>query len=264
MRAIPLQKQIEAILDDTAMPIFWGKNQPGMSASQETNAPLFFRDYRKSLEELDNLELLPSKALPALLSVEKAYTREEAWLAARDRAIEIAAAFKDSGYHKQAASRILQPFTHTNMIISSTFWNNFFNLRLAEDAQPEIKALAEEIHNALANSVPTLIRYGQWHLPFIADNEKVHPIQNLRKWSTARLARVSYNNHDGTKPNPEKDLDLFGKLTQGHALHGSPLEHPATPIPKHHASNFYGWMQFRELLDVQPSVEYYEGSYNDY
>ena len=37
-RAIPVARQIEMIKEDPAMPIHWGKNQPGMQAKEENTA----------------------------------------------------------------------------------------------------------------------------------------------------------------------------------------------------------------------------------
>ena len=34
-RAIPVQKMIDAVIDGPAVPMFWGKNQPGMQAQVE-------------------------------------------------------------------------------------------------------------------------------------------------------------------------------------------------------------------------------------
>ena len=71
-RAIPVEKLIRDVLQNTAEPIFWGKNQKGMQAH----------------EECDNRILLPQTPLYDI-----GVSREEAWLIARDRMIEIPEAF---------------------------------------------------------------------------------------------------------------------------------------------------------------------------
>src|ERR1700678_3637074 len=37
-RAIPVERMIQDIMDDPAMPVFWGKNQPGMQAIEENSS----------------------------------------------------------------------------------------------------------------------------------------------------------------------------------------------------------------------------------
>jgi hypothetical protein len=39
-RAIPVERLIQDVLSDTAMPIHWGKNQPGMQANEECFNPI--------------------------------------------------------------------------------------------------------------------------------------------------------------------------------------------------------------------------------
>ena len=39
-RAIPVERQIAAIIEDTAMPVHWGMNQKGMQADHESDAPV--------------------------------------------------------------------------------------------------------------------------------------------------------------------------------------------------------------------------------
>ena len=36
-RAIPIEKMLEQVQENPAMPIHWGKNQPGMQAREECN-----------------------------------------------------------------------------------------------------------------------------------------------------------------------------------------------------------------------------------
>lgn len=263
-RAIPVKKIIADIMEDTAMPVSWGLNKPGMSAEAENNRKVYIKTYETQMTEFFDQGY--SKAEKLYRMVLAGFEKEDAWLAARDAAIEYAMAFNESEYHKQVVNRILEPYVHTNMVISSTYWRNFFNLRLASDAQPEINVLAEEISNALSESKPRLLGFGQWHLPYVPCREEDQPLSRIRKFSAARLARVSYNNHDGTEPSAERDLKTFDMLiNEGGSLHGSCFEHIATPVPNHRASNFFGWMQWRELLDKNnPYQEFYTGEYNSY
>src|SRR5579872_1789847 len=78
-RAIPIEKFIQTIKDNPAMPEFWGKNQSGMQA----------------LEELDEEGKTEAKRL---------------WLEARDIAIQSALKLHSMNVHKQIVNRILEPW----------------------------------------------------------------------------------------------------------------------------------------------------------
>lgn len=261
-RAIPIWKMIENIQTDTAMPIHWGKHQPGMQADEEHDELV-----RGVCGELDMVE-----------NIIDGVSREAAWLYARDRAIEVASAFHEAGYHKQIVNRILEPFMHIDVIVTASGFDNFFWLRRHKDAQPEIKALADTMWEALQASTPRELAPGEWHLPYVTDEERTRVTdlnmgngnvgeqpffseQDLIKMSVARSARVSYLTHDGKNPDFEKDLALYDRLVGSEPLHASPAEHQATPdVPiwlenttgwehSHQSGNFdSGWIQYRKTL----------------
>ncbi|MBP1296977.1 MULTISPECIES: FAD-dependent thymidylate synthase [Bradyrhizobium] len=283
-RAIPVKRLIDDILNDTAMPIHWGKNQKGMQADQENDAPIThpFADYIPHPFANDNVRK------GSLLSP------QQMWLEARDYAIAFARAYDDAGYHKQVVNRLLEPFAHINVLITATEWDNFFELRDHKDAQPEIEALAKAIKGAFEGSVPTQLKPGEWHLPFITESDRhcIQPlpyearhmatmnsqyvgtfmgersIEELIKISVARCARTSYLTHDGKKPSVYADLDLYDRLVGSRPLHASPAEHQATPDvfvkgdvwsdirPRHDHwkqpelhGNLRGWVQNRKMLE---------------
>lgn len=232
-RAIPVERLIKDIRADTAMPIHWGKNQPGMQADEEHDELVWGH-----------------------------MNRIRAWEEARDRAIEAAEAFHKAGYHKQIVNRILEPYVHMNVLISATEWSNFFALRRHKDAQPEIHALADAIWDAMSASSPVFKQSGEWHLPFITYEElKLYDQHMLLAMSVARCARVSYLTTEGTKPTVEQDIKLYERLVGSVPIHASPAEHQATPdidvrsgygnygwqAPDKHR-NFVGWCQLRTVL----------------
>jgi thymidylate synthase ThyX len=131
--------------------------------------------------------------------------------------------------HKQHINRYLLPFAMQDKVISGTDWDNFFNLRLAPDAQPEIQTLARRMKEAMNESTPVLLESGQWHLPYVDISADTHmTMEEAIKCSVARCARVSYGNHDGSKADIQKDLELYEFLVS--SRHLSPLEHQATPM----------------------------------
>lgn len=213
-RAIPVEKMIEWVLKDPAMPVYWGKNQKGMQAT----------------EELD----------PAVIA-----ECESEWLFARDEAVERARMLMNMGVHKQIASRILEPWAHINVVVTATSYDNFFSLRCDKNAMPEIQVLAVKMARLLNGSVP-LERV--WHLPFVSDDELSRVgLSDAVKFSVARCARVSYETFDGKPPVASKDIELHDML-EGNG-HWSPFEHQArceTGI--YRSGNFLGWEQYRQRL----------------
>lgn len=215
-RAIPVKKRIAAIRESIAMPIEWGLNQPGMQAGPA----------------LDGLIADSAAAI---------------WRSTAEVAIAAAEALEAFGIHKQVTNRLLEPFLWHTVIVSSTEWDNFFKQRCSPLAQPEIRIVAEEMRNALNESIPNRLEVNQWHTPYILPDEYDLPLLDRIKISSARCARVSYLTHDGQRDHG-MDLDLYRRLSEADPPHWSPLEHVATPDPFLLAGgNFRGWMQWRQF-----------------
>ncbi|MBD9544220.1 FAD-dependent thymidylate synthase [Ensifer sp. ENS04] len=253
-RAIPVHRLIQDIIDDTAMPMHWGKNQPGMQAREEhtevVNLPAFdLKPVGSSPQLWTYGELaLHGSPSPYRIPATRGVIREAAWIDARDYAIAVARAFDTAGYHKQIVNRLLEPFTHINVVVTATDWDNFFTLRDHPDAQPEIQVLAREIKAAMAASTPIEMGDGDWHLPYVTDEDQASP-DDLIKVSVARCARVSYLTHDGRKTTVEEDVELHDRLVVAEPLHASPAEHQATPFGARD-KNFNGWRQYRSILET--------------
>ena len=272
-RAIPVEKQIKMIMENPAMPIHWGKAQKGMQAEFENDA-LIYHGSVSSLDMIDNTF--------------DGVTAESAWLKARDRAVSIAEGFLAAGYHKQVVNRLLEPFSHITVIATGN-WNNFLWLRNHPDAQPEIRELARCILEAMNASKPTILGYGEWHLPYITEDERfavdniylghgdydtqpVYDEDDLLKMSTARCARVSYLTHDGAAPTFAQDVALFDRLVGSAPLHASPAEHQAKAMEPHfgtygqiiypdeHLSGNFAecWTQHRKTLPGENHTRYEE------
>ena len=221
-RAIPVERLIADVVADTAMPIHWGKNQPGMQAR----------------EEHDDLVVFRNDSVPP----------ELAWVRARDVAIDAARRFTKAGYHKQIVNRLLEPYSHINVVVTATDWDNFFELRDHADAQPEIQVLAQAMKAAMAGSEPAVTEWGNFHLPYVTREDwyRLDSPRERCKVSAARCARVSYKTHDGKEPDLDADLQLFNKLAAGVPKHLSPMEHQAQPFARVRHANFTGWRQFRK------------------
>lgn len=249
-RAIPIGKMIEQVRNDPAMPIHFGKNQPGMQAK----------------EELEGFELGRTKAR---------------W---RQAAINAADMAEDMGFynaHKQIVNRILEPFQWMKTVVTATEFENFFWLRNHEDAQPEIKRLAEVMLEAKEKSEAKLLRPGDWHVPYYADGcwyQSGKPeidsqsLKDALAISSSCCAQVSYRALDDSL---EKAQMIYKKLVESEPVHASCLEHQATPmeIPecdywtdaiwealcqegtthmdanqKIWSGNFESWIQYRQII----------------
>lgn len=223
-RAVPIKRMIDAVREHPAMPIFWGRNQSGMAARQEIE--------------------------PDVRAV-----AEREWRTALNNAVATAERLSQSdvNLHKQLVNRILEPFAWMTTIVTATEWANFFTQRCHPDAQPELANLATTMLAALRASVPQPVAYDEWHLPLIQTDERVLPLEDRKKISVARCARVSYLTHDGTRDHA-RDLELYEKLVGGGANgHWSPFEHVATPEPSARAffANFRGWRQLRSYFPAE-------------
>lgn len=271
-RAIPVKRVVEDVERDPFVPRHWGKNQPGMQAKESCDTLV-----RVLVPEIDITQTDGMSWNDGVVMREQFLTREEAWLVARDFALHIAKAFDRAGYHKQVVNRLLEPFGHIKVVVTTTGWNNFLFLRDHPDAEPHIADLAREVRKALSLSRPRLLLAGEWHLPYVedADHQRVraflgrgfeHEVSNhVIRLSVARCARVSYNLHDGRPPAIEDDLRLYDDLVASEPLHASPAEHQAEPDRMlydrdgpfatalkwerpHLHGNLTGWCQYRKSL----------------
>ena len=265
-RAIPVKRAIELVKENTARPMHWGKNQPGMSAKEECN------------------ELVQAFSHP---HGEGTLDKIAAWDYARDRAIDIASAFDKAGYHKQIVNRLLEPFTHIKVVLTTTELDNWFWLRNHPDAQPEINELARVMLIEVEKSMPVELSSGDWHLPYFKDGYfkadwiALYPLHTGESYtledaiavSSSCCAQVSYRRLDDSL---EKARDIYKRLVETRPVHASPFEHQAKAmlddLPDEQydpfnpfkwedgvthikrdatlwSGNFCGWVQNRQLID---------------
>lgn len=156
--------------------------------------------------------------------------------------------------HKQHVNRYLEPWSYTEVVVSSTEWEGFFALRCHPNAQPEIREVAETMRAALLASIPEPVPYGGWHLPFVTKDERDRwGLDYARRVAVGRLARVSYLTHDGRR-DPVADVELCDRLRTAEPAHASPFEHVATPSTGAAPcrGNFHGWRQYRHMVCREP------------
>lgn len=167
-RAIPFDKMSKMVLDDPFIPIAFQLDHKGMQGNS----------YIQQTDEL----------------IDK-------WIEARDQALDHATQLNKLGVTKQICNRILEPFMWHTVLVTSTEWNNFFDLRCPQytdnngnifkskkdyckfhnidinsninwlsinksQAEIHIQELAELIYDNLDESKPNVLQPNEWHIPF--------------------------------------------------------------------------------------------------
>ena len=229
-RAIPFKKMVEQVLDNPFIPTAYQKEHKGMQGTE------YFSD-----DEATSLSL------------------KSQWLDARNYAVHRAKQLNERGLTKQLCNRLLEPFMYHTIIATATEWENFIALRAHDQAEIHIQDAAYKILDALNNSQPTLLKPGEWHIPFsdkidgdkLADiyysQKLLSPIEAAIKIAIARCARVSYMNFEG-KDDYEADIKLYNMLKE--SGHMSPFEHVAQALAYDKQSgNFIGFEQYRKTIE---------------
>lgn len=222
-RARSLKTTIKQVLEDPYIPLFT-ENAKGMQGPYITNSDQLTK---AEMEWLFARDAAVKHALRMLMGHKMDQIDYDPY--------EVLDLYYDSYYgkdyegsripnvHKQTANRLLEPFMWHEMLITSSYWRNFFNLRMDEAAQPEIQAIATLMYEAMHESRPDIFPE---HIPFVKREHHASQralLHDLKK-SAAECARISYVDRStaGTKDGSE-DLALR-LLSKGHM---SPFEHQA-------------------------------------
>lgn len=242
-RAIPIEKMIQAVMDDPFIPEKFSRAGKGMQGA-------------------------------GWLEGEEHENAKRQWLMARDMAVFHARGLLSLGVHKQDANRLLEPWAWVTQVVTADEigWNNFFALRCHKDADPAFQKIARMIYLAKKASTSIQLKKGEWHLPFATEQRsecvlsvqtggRVEPmsIPAPLRASAARCAWVSYENHDRESTQEAADR-TFVRLCGASPVHASPLEHQATPlgvhVPRPWVSNLRGWLQLRKLIAGERTDKY--------
>lgn len=235
-RAVPIEKMIEQVRNDPAVPIHWGKNQSGMQAKEE-------------LADVDRIDV------------------KGEWQLAAMNAADSASFMSDCNAHKQIVNRILEPFQLMKTVLTATEFDNFFWLRCHKDAQPEIKDLADKMFAAMKDNAPFTLNPDEWHVPYVEttrnfsgkimyvgesskeDQEaildvetdrymRVYSLEDALAISSSCCAQVSYRLLDDSI---EKARKVYQRLVESTPVHASPFEHCASPMKEPQQTDKYLW-----------------------
>ncbi len=246
-RAVPVKTILEEVRTKPFVPWHWGKNQKGMQAGEGCNEPVLLQGF------------------PNYYDSDTPVSRERAWLYARDRAVEVAEAMMNAGYHKQIPNRLLEPFMWIDTLVTSTKWSNFLWLRDHKDAEPHLRDLARLVDQALKEAPLQGLKMNSWHTPYVSSSEFADLLIQegdfrdattlALKLSAARCARISYKPFDGDA-SYERELERYDSLVRSDRIHASPLEHQATPdwgwpretSPETCGNLSPGWIQYRKII----------------
>lgn len=223
-RAVPVEKMIEQVRTNPAMPVHWGKNQRGMQAESQLNGQ----------------ELIICQSQ---------------WESAAREAADRAEAMRHYEAHKQIVNRLLEPFMWTKGVVTATRegFESFFKLRCHKDAQPEIKLLAERMREAINSNTPRDLDYGEYHLPYVPSwvnfyepdkREQLfcstesdldfYTTEDAIKISTSCCAQVSYRVLDNSLDKAKRIYDMLhlpvGGVYPEDPPHFSPTEHIAKVV----------------------------------
>lgn len=148
-RAIPFPKALRSVLKNSFIPIAFQKNHSGMQGSEyfDPNEKFHVDKVRAILmdtlvkalqddkteevhgENGEDREMLMTMFNNIILSFGGYHTLTEFWLMIRDKVVEAAVLLYSLGVTKQLCNRLLEPFMYHTVLVTSTEWENFFQLR---------------------------------------------------------------------------------------------------------------------------------------
>ena len=274
-RAVPVDKMIKAVRENTFCPFEFQKSHKGMQGSE----------YFTGADRQECINL---------------------WLESAELALQQAEKMKAKGISKQIINRILEPYQYYTVLITGSIegWQNFFNLRcpsykligLDEEnvksrkewlekiqfssalhpsmypktdvewlqinkgqAEIHIMDLSEKIYDAVNESTPRQLQAGEWHIPMISDSGSLKLSTNDQiKLSVGRAANTSYTVvGDGKKLTLEQAVRIHDKCKE--LNHSSVFEHCARAMSDEEWQEFYKGRLYRNKMEY-----YIRNHSNDY
>lgn len=236
-RAIPVSLVIDQVTNNIAKPVRFGKNKAGM---QDAGV------YENSADV------------------------EKLWEDSSRAVCDIARLMNEKQAHKQVINRILEPYQTIKVCLTSTNWNNWFNLRDHKDADPSLQALASLMKKAMKKSKPVELKPHFWHIPFVEDycknnkqyfkiGDKKLTLKQALSISASCCAQTSYRKLDFSL---EKALDIYKKLIKSKPCHASPVEHQCIAIEK--MPNFLDYFNIKGVTHIDKNKIPWSGNFHGF
>lgn len=256
-RARSVRTTISSVMEHPYVPLFTG-NHKGMSGDFLSGGRLdeAVRTWMKARDRAVSSELS--------LLIGDAYDGDEStvrddwndWVELYYRDIYHDGDTDAPSVHKQNANRLIEPFMWHEMLITSSYWDNFFRLRIDSAAQPEMQVTAILMQKAMQESTP---ERSNFHVPFIGFNRQGdESLRSAFLKSATECARISYKDRSSLELNDS--MALASKMID--AGHMSPFEHQAVCFSRaemisdrywslgHCNGNLeYPWVQFRKVIE---------------
>ena len=231
-RAIPSLKMINAIREDMFIPKHIQKDHSGMQGSSYLSVDQT-KEYQKLWENAAHFNI---------------------WTAWQMT--------KELGATKQMNNRMLEWCQWYKSLVSSTQWDNFYELRNSKyiiqgegyssqkeaierypymadfseldwleinkgDAEIHFRELAENIYVTLNGSEAKMLKEGEWHTPYADMYADLENTKEKIKVSSSKSAQTSYTviGIDGKPSSKERLFEIHDGLID--KRHSSPLEHPS-------------------------------------
>lgn len=258
-RAIPMKFMREQVSQNIAFPAVLTKNQAGMQGREIHDGwielEIIADVYKWKLEDL----LKYFEDIGAEVDAENmriSYQQYiENWVLKSTLADH--EVLERSGLHKQITNRLVEPYQFIKTIVTGTEFDNFFNLRFQEDADPTLIELANLMAHLYYTTEPEELSWREWHTPYVlherdSDGKLKYFVFNESgdkqylsgglngdavKVSCCACAQVSYRKLDTS---PEKVQRVYDLLINGGIIHGSAFSHVACPMCRMFASPIEG------------------------
>lgn len=227
-RAIPFKRMSDWIDRDPALPLHWGKNKQGMQSSHE---------------EVD-IDLAIGSALGSLADMKQ---RTNWMISVLD-------------LHKEIVNRYLEPWGWINVVatMGKAQLMNFFTLRCAREANPNMQRLAVTMARLYRASRPYPVLDGDWHLPFTEDLNRDLSLMDKLAYSVARCAWTSYMTVVGKDATLEEARNRHDRCMS--FKHMTPFEHQYKARSDHECTFgrgcVPGWTSYRSLVPGEYSPEF--------
>ena len=145
--------------------------------------------------------------------------------------------------HKQDTNAQLDHYSRIPIIVTSTNFPYFFDLRTTSGVKPEFRRIALIMQDMYNQSQP---KTTNWHIPWIAPEEETMGLDDKLIMCAARSAWLSYSSHY-----KQSTLNVAKNLVDKLIVerHHSVFDHAAISEPNRIDGIYTGWKEHRQLLN---------------